>query len=272
MWKNLLVSCYRNSKFKAATSENEHSEAAEQQGSKNISEGSIITTMSATTEASSSVASNELALSLPDPPAPVRTTKEQDMIDLLSITLSTNPSPPHTPLTPPITSNQSGSPLSASPTGQSYPYNAQAFTSNLPYNSYAAPWAQSAPTYPQAQYSSSYPPPPWANSSPNPFTSTGYQVPTAPANTAATPYIMPRQDASSFGSRIGNAPATADKISHANANPRQAASSSSKPYVPSYRLFEDLIELRNADGSLKVSGASANMSSTTNQSMIGRRK
>ncbi|KAM0953777.1 putative TOM1-like protein, plant [Dioscorea sansibarensis] len=262
----------RSSKFKAATSENEYSETAEQQGSKNISEGSIITTSSTTEEASSSVASNELALSLPDPPAPVRTTKEQDMIDLLSITLSTNPSPPHTPLTPPITSDHSGSPLPASPTGQGYPYNAQAFTSNVPYNSYAAPWAQSAPAHPQAQYSSSYPPPPWANSSPNPFTSTGYQAPAAPANTAATPYIMPRQNASSFGSRIGNTPATTDKVSHANANPRQAASSSSKPYVPSYRLFEDLIELRNADGSLKVSGTSANMSTTTNQSMIGGRK
>ncbi|KAJ0978423.1 hypothetical protein J5N97_013897 [Dioscorea zingiberensis] len=31
-----------------------------------------------------------------------------------------------------------------------------------------------------------------------------------------------------------------------------------KPYVPSYRLFEDLIELRNPDGSLKNSGESIN--------------
>ncbi|KAJ0979266.1 hypothetical protein J5N97_014740 [Dioscorea zingiberensis] len=273
----------RNSKFRAATSEN-----AEQQGSNNSSGGAIITTSSTSTEASSSVASNELALALPDPPAPVRTTKEQDMIDLLSITLSTNPSPPHTPLTPvatnhsgsplpasptpltpPVASNHSGSPFPASPNGQGYPYNTQVFTSNVPYNGYAAPWAQPAPSYPQTQYSSSYPPPPWANPNPNPFISTGYQVPAAPTNTA-TPYV-PRQDNNSFSSRINSMPAATTEGVKVNANQRQAGSTASKPYVPSYRLFEDLIELRNADGSLKVSGTSANLS-TPSQGMTSGRK
>ncbi|KAJ0978465.1 hypothetical protein J5N97_013939 [Dioscorea zingiberensis] len=209
-----------------------------------------ISTTSTETEASSSTASN--ALALPDPPTPVRTTKEEDLIDLLSITLVTNPSSPHTPITPSSTSNFTGSPLSASSNEHGYPYNPQPYTGNqayIPYNSYVAPWAQpapsplqpqlpSAPAPPQPQlqvpqYPSSYPPPPWA-------TPTSYRV---PLQAQVQQYQRP------------DVPAYYNGGDHQQLNVNQRTlvpGIPPKPYVPSYRLFEDLIELRNPDGSLKV--------------------
>ncbi|KAG2691054.1 hypothetical protein I3760_09G218100 [Carya illinoinensis] len=87
------------------------------------------------------------ALALPDPPAQIRTTKEQDMIDLLSITLSTVSASPHTPHTP-SASNQNKNQIPISPSAQGYPHASQTYPGNqgkLPYNSYVVPWAQPQP-------------------------------------------------------------------------------------------------------------------------------
>ena len=144
---------------------------------------------------SPSPAPSSNALALSDPPAPVKTSseKEQDLIDLLSITLVPDPSPPHTPsaptVSPPVVPQQ-------------------AFT---PYNSYVAPWAQQIhPAQYQSQQqqfsqsSSTYPPPPWAS-----------------GEAGATSVSPPK--------KINSPTATA----------------TSKPsFVPSYRLFEDLVDLR----------------------------
>lgn len=87
------------------------------------------------------------ALVLRDPPAPAKTTNEQDIIELLSITLSTVS--PQAPQTPAQNVNQ----RSASPTNQE-----NSHTSSEPYpgyqsqtfNSYVAPWARSQ-SQPQPQ-------------------------------------------------------------------------------------------------------------------------
>ena len=79
------------------------------------------------------------ALALTDPPAPVRTMKEQDMIDFLSLTLSTSTSP-HTP---PVSKTMPQ--IHVSSNTQGYPYVSQTYPVNhgpIPYNSYVVPWAQ----------------------------------------------------------------------------------------------------------------------------------
>ncbi|XVF65905.1 hypothetical protein PTKIN_Ptkin09bG0288300 [Pterospermum kingtungense] len=92
--------------------------------------------------------SNALALALADPPAPVKSTKEQDLIDLLSLTLSTSASPPHTTPTP-AASHPNMHQVPVPPSSQGYPYaSSQSYPGSqgqLPYNSYVVPWAQPQP-------------------------------------------------------------------------------------------------------------------------------
>ncbi|RWR92177.1 target of Myb protein 1-like protein [Cinnamomum micranthum f. kanehirae] len=112
------------------------------------------------------------ALALPDPPAPVRTTrKEQDMIELLSITLCTDLSSPRTTLNPP---SSSSAPLTPPPpsheaepqaflNGQGYPSSSQnnsVHQGQISYDSYVVPWAQpqSQPQRQPLPYTSSYSP------------------------------------------------------------------------------------------------------------------
>jgi len=131
-------------------------------------------------------------------------TKEQDMIDLLSLTLYSPPEPSTDSSTqsqngaqPSVSSNGPEVPSNYQPAvanGANYPANNQAYPTTqgyLPYNNYVAPWAQTGPvsqpgayqTQPQ-QYVSSYPAPPWvmpanANST-NPFQPATYQMPNPP--------------------------------------------------------------------------------------------
>ncbi|KAK1562012.1 hypothetical protein Q3G72_004895 [Acer saccharum] len=107
-----------------------------------------------------STATPSNALALPDPPVPVRTTKEQDMIDLLSITLSTTSTSPHTPHTPSASNNHSTHQVPTLPNTQGHPYASQTYPANQghgPYSNYVAPWAQ-----PQSQPLSQSPPQPQA--------------------------------------------------------------------------------------------------------------
>ncbi|XP_039001902.1 TOM1-like protein 6 isoform X2 [Hibiscus syriacus] len=96
---------------------------------------------SSVSTASTTIPSN--ALALPDPPAPVRTSKDQDLIDLLSLTLSTtSASTPHTPPTP---SSSHQNMHQGTPNSQGYPYASQTYTGSqglAAYNSYVVPWAQ----------------------------------------------------------------------------------------------------------------------------------
>ncbi|XP_022733763.1 TOM1-like protein 6 isoform X2 [Durio zibethinus] len=97
--------------------------------------------------ASASTPSNALALPDAPAPAPVRTTKEQDLIDLLSLTLSTSASFPPTPPTP-SASHQNIHQVPVPPSTEGYPYASLAYPGSqgqLPYNSYVVPWAQPHP-------------------------------------------------------------------------------------------------------------------------------
>ncbi|XP_062231651.1 TOM1-like protein 6 isoform X2 [Phragmites australis] len=164
---------------------------------------------------SSSVASNAL-VPLDSTPVSGTRTKEQDMIDLLSLTLY---SPPEESADS-STQNQNGTQQSVmsngpevlpnyQPTaanGANYPSNNQAYPTNkgyAPYNNYVAPWAQTGqgaqpvayPTQPP-QYGSSYPAPPWAMpasaNSTNPFHPATYQMPN-PHVASVAPTTYPTQ-------------------------------------------------------------------------------
>ncbi|XP_038903947.1 TOM1-like protein 6 isoform X2 [Benincasa hispida] len=105
----------------------------------------LVSTGNAVTSSMPASSNTCTALALPDPPAPVKTSKEQDMIDLLSITLSTSSTSPHTPLTPPASSqNTHQVPVSSSNT-QRYHHQHSASEGQVPYNSYVVPWAQPGP-------------------------------------------------------------------------------------------------------------------------------
>ncbi|GMI64466.1 hypothetical protein HRI_000115900 [Hibiscus trionum] len=283
--------------------------------------------------ASTSIPSN--ALALPDPPAPVRTSKEQDLIDLLSLTLSTtSASTPHTPPTPSV-SHQNMHQGPVTPNSQGYPYASQTYPGSqgpMAYNSYVVPWAQPQtpsqttvqpqyhspqdtqaspqvdPQYqsqtqfqaePQAQNQSNspsqaqpqfqpqspspqygYPPPPWA-ATPGYFSgqnhhSSANMFSTPRANTAASnspTATRPMQHDNSFPARG----AAMNGDSWTSTGPRSSApATGQKPFIPSYRLFEDLNVLGNGDGRLKMtsgSSTSPNLAGSSNtQGMVGGRK
>ncbi|KAL4392896.1 hypothetical protein S83_010757 [Arachis hypogaea] len=91
-------------------------------------------------DSSTTVPSN--ALALPDPPAPVSTGKDQDIIDLLSLTLSLTPSTPQENYTSSATSVE-GMHQAANPsTTEGYSNAPQTYPGNKQYNSYVAPWAR----------------------------------------------------------------------------------------------------------------------------------
>ncbi|KAI3971777.1 hypothetical protein MKW92_020793 [Papaver armeniacum] len=107
-----------------------------------------------------STSSPSNALVLTTPPPAVRTstaTKEQDIIDLLSITLSTTSVSPHAPQP---NTNQTMNQVPYSTTTEGNPYGSQVYTENqgqATYSNYVAPWAQ-----PQQQQWVAPQPQPWA--------------------------------------------------------------------------------------------------------------
>lgn len=254
-------------------------------------------------ESSSTMALNN-ALVLANPPTPVRTTKEQDIIDLLSITLSTSTSSPQHPQTPPASLNQNLHEGSIPSTQDNNSHVSHAYVGNQgqAFNSYVAPWAQPQPQFePRAeprqltqnsetlqsqhssqyysqrepqlqlrpqpqptlnQHSSGYPPPPWAAtpgyfSNPNPLSRSPYAYSTAPVNSSI----------SSQGTRtsqhINSIPVTGSNVSVTNGDAR-VASGGQKPFIPSYRLFEDLNVLGNTEGKFKTTSNSGPPLSGTN--------
>ncbi|XP_048609452.1 TOM1-like protein 6 isoform X2 [Brassica napus] len=302
------------------------------------------TPASVTTDPASSESHNALALALPDPPPPVNTTREQDMIDLLSLALTSAPPPPSSqPAPPPTVSDQ----------------NTHVYPQAVPqFESYVAPWAQpqqpqqqhpqahqgysqpqqpqtqqgySQPQQPQTQQGYSqpqqiqtqqgysqpqqiqtqqgyshpqqqiqthqgysqpqqtqtqqgthpqqqaqfqmqpqarpqspfeYPPPPWASTSAN-----AYYTPRANATASYTETSAGRtlQQSNSFPARTGDPQATS-----AASNP--GVSGGQKPFVPSYRLFEDLDVFGSTEGKHNNKSTNSNNASQAQQSMIGGRK
>ncbi|BFG36536.1 hypothetical protein CerSpe_228100 [Prunus speciosa] len=281
---------------------------------------STSSTINPSSSTATSVPSN--ALALPDPPAQVKTTKEQDMIDLLSITLSTTAASPdttpHAPASNPPAAPSNGNahqvPVSASVQGNPYP--SQPYPGNLgmaSQNSYVVPWAQPQPqlqqqfrpqlqpqtqpqfqsqfqpqTQPQfqsqfqPQYSSGYPPPPWAatpgysNNQNHLSANNTFSTPRANATTSYMPAqgARPLQHFSSFPARGINGSDNNGGFPVIPGPRSPAPAAGQKPFVPSYRLFEDLNVFGNADGKFKMtnSNTSSGLSGTAGQGMVGGRK
>nr|GMC85904.1 TOM1-like protein 6 [Ipomoea batatas] len=238
------------------------------------------------------------ALIVIDPPEPTKATKEQEIIEQLSITLASS-MPPDTPETSVPTSaetmNQTAPVSCFNPwhnphTPHSYPaHQSQAF------NSYIAPWAQPQPqpqmqTFAQPQFqlqpqsqsmfqqmpqsnghpqfhyqsngqfpqnSSAYTPPPWAptpgyySQSNQSFTPLYMYSTPQPATTSSTPY-----PANSFPAMGNTSPGL---NGNAQASPRPSAttgpsSPEPKPFIPSYRLFEDLHVWGNGEQNPRTTG------------------
>lgn len=98
------------------------------------------------------------ALVISDPPVPAKTTKEQDMIDFLSLALSTT----GTSSNAPESSTQNNQQAPVSPTGQGSPYAPQTYSGNpgqVAFSSYVAPWAQPQPQIQQQAQLHEQPPP-----------------------------------------------------------------------------------------------------------------
>ncbi|XP_075490297.1 TOM1-like protein 6 [Primulina tabacum] len=205
-------------------------------------------------------------------------TKDQDIIDLLSITLSTE-QPSQTP-TSPVHSTSQGHMPSVSP-GVAFSSEAYPGHPGVAFNNYVAPWAQPRPQHgihsqpeqqplqqPQSslttpqypQYAPTvYPPPPWAStpgyfSNPNP----GPRLP----NT----YETPRPTSSSTPRPLRQESSNGNTI--AISSPRSVApNAGQKPFIPSYRLFEDLNVFGSTDGGFKAtSHSSPSLSGSTNHS------
>ncbi|KAJ0681310.1 putative TOM1-like protein, plant [Helianthus annuus] len=204
--------------------------------------------------------SMSMALTVTDPPPPVNTTRADDMIDFLSLTLSsvTTTSPPSQPppaATTPTQNIEQSPPVPAAP--QTYPYQTQ-----QPSNSYVVPWAQSEPQpQPQPQpQPMGYIPPPWAATpgyyANNPYASYTYAPPT---------YNIPPQQVNNVPAQQVNSYSNNLRAAGMNGDGR-VGSGQSQPFIPSYRLFEDL----NVLGNQKTSGTSSGSSS--GQSMMSGKK
>ncbi|CAL5094295.1 unnamed protein product [Urochloa decumbens] len=246
----------RNSRFRSTNSESASSSLGT--SSSTIHEGVPSSAASVPSTTSPSIPSN--ALSLPDPPAPVRTSPEdQVMSDLLALTISSNSSPPYTPVRPEPALNQGGSTASDHP--QPYHVNQGHASAH-----YAAPWAQpqsqtagiqqQTPSQSHLAFNSfAYPPPPWASqdsieSDPFVVASSQHQSSyNSPIN--VPPNLRPLQQSHSFAVPLR----TASLDSPINRNLKQPLSAGArKPsYVSSNKFFDDLLE-KNSDGSLKVGG------------------
>lgn len=235
-------------------------------------------------------------------------TKEQDMIDLLSLTLYSPESSEDSSTQnqngsqPSVTSNGSETLPSYQPAvanGANYPANTQVYPTNqgyVPYNNYVAPWAQTGPvaqpgaysTQPQ-QYVSSNPAPPWAMpasaNSANPFQPVTYQTPNTPAASVApsaapsaqhvpSPAPTPVQ---SYNFSIpqtytGSNVATNARV-NGNQRPKETPVAAARPYYMPDNLFGDLIDVKSFGAGSKISRSTSMPSPKGGgQPMIGRNK
>ncbi|XP_011095099.1 TOM1-like protein 2 isoform X1 [Sesamum indicum] len=250
-------------------------------------------------------------------------TKDQDIIDLLSITLS-----------PATSTEQTSQQIPASPVhtpghnpsvSPGVAVSSDAYSGNLgsPFNGYIAPWAQpqpqpprqsqpERPSYPEfqaqpqhhtqpwpqpqpqpqhhtqpwlqlqrqphpqpqpqpqtqaqlhPQLASGYPPPPWA-------ATPGYFSNQNPESRLTYTYSTPKPP-SSNPRPLQHEPINGE--AQINSSPRPAASNAGqRPFIPSYRLFEDLNVFGNTEGRFKSSSnASPSLLGSNNQNAVGGRK
>ncbi|KAL0375415.1 UNVERIFIED_CONTAM: TOM1-like protein 6 [Sesamum radiatum] len=268
--------------------------------------------MAAISEAPSSPSMSNALVPISAPPS-VRT-KDQDIIDLLTITLSPATSTEQISQQAPVSPvHTPGHNPSVSP---GVTVSSDAYSGNLgsPFNSYIAPWAQpqpprpsqaERPSYPQfqaqpqhhtqpwpqpqpqhhaqpwlqpqpqpqprpqaqlhPQLASGYPPPPWA-------ATPGYFSNQNPESRLPYTYSTPTP-ASSSNPR----PLQHESISgevQINSSTRSAASNAGqRPFIPSYRLFEDLNVFGNTEGRFKSTGnASPSLLGSNSQNAVGGRK
>ncbi|EOA22786.1 hypothetical protein CARUB_v10003503mg [Capsella rubella] len=186
-------------------------------------------------------------LALFDTTTTATTKSEQDIIELLSLTLSTTalPSPQAQP--------------QIQPQAQPSSY----FTDdNILMNSYVVPWAQSQAD-PQVPKMAQFAPPvpqfqPWLPQQQQPF-SYGYPQP-------QWSNVQVNSNDTTLWSQGGNENKIFERnLQYSNSFPARAAGTSGaaavaavdgqpmRPYVPPYKLFEDLNVLRNADGGVRSS-------------------
>uniref|UniRef100_A0ACD5W268 Uncharacterized protein n=1 Tax=Avena sativa TaxID=4498 RepID=A0ACD5W268_AVESA len=215
-------------------------------------------------------------------------TKEQDLIDLLSLTLCTPTDETSTDSSAP---SQNGRQQPAVADGQENPTGVpqypstnhpdpvnQGYTPHI--SNYTAPWAQTGPYPSQAPaYASGYPEPPWATPptvNSNPFQPTGYQEQLPPtyspsiASYTSPSASQPTQQFSSVGSPTNNGLTMPQAPAYGNQQPRDSSAAASKPYYILDNLFGDLIDLKSSGGGNKM-GTSLG-SSNGGQPMIGGKK
>ncbi|KAI3676193.1 hypothetical protein L1987_85794 [Smallanthus sonchifolius] len=188
--------------------------------------------------------SMSMDLTLTDPPPPMNTTRADDMIDFLSLTLSSvnSTSPPSQSQPPLATPNIDQSPLVSAPT-QTYP--------EQPSNSYVVRWAQSEP---QPQFQAQpmgYIPPPWA-ATPGYYTNNLYA--------SSAPYTYAPPSYSNIPSQQVNSLRAAGM--NGDGQVRSNTAGQNPSFIPSYRLFEDL----------NVLGSGTSSGSSSGQSMMGGKK
>ncbi|KAE8714452.1 hypothetical protein F3Y22_tig00110195pilonHSYRG00033 [Hibiscus syriacus] len=272
--------------------------------------------------ASTSIPSN--ALALPDPPAPVRTSKEQDLIDLLSLTLSTtSASTPHTPPMPSV-SHQNMHQGPVTPNSQGYPYASlnsshsiiphRIHKQNLRWTTHNLNPRSSSKQNPKLKTSQIHrlrpklgsKQKPDLNSSQNPHPNP-ISAPSTSANSSSAPSTTPNSKlviqttsiSTKFSASIRVSPFTIGcysrdtttatrPLQHNSSLPARGTNGGSpmngdswtstgpatgqKPFIPSYRLFEDLNVLGNADRGHKMTNSSStshSLSGTNTLSMVG---
>ncbi|KAH6757140.1 ENTH/VHS/GAT family protein [Perilla frutescens var. hirtella] len=264
-----------------------------------------------------------------DAPASVET-KDQNIIELLSIVLSTGASTEQTSQNSPV--HPPNHMPSTSP-GITFSSEAYPGSNGFAVNNYVAPWAQPQPQpqpqpqqqpqvhpyqqpQPYAQPQSSYQPQPTSlpqNAPPNQFQpqppvnhqpeqqqpqyQQQYQYTTQPSPSlspspqnpqyayppppwAATPgYFTSNQNSMSRPTYTHSStprPNGVTRYDYANGEVQAssaAVNAGQKPFVPSYRLFEDLDVFGNADGRFRpTSNATPSLSGSTSQNMVGGRK
>lgn len=240
-----------------------------------ITESSTISQPSTSTisEPSTSVPSN--SLSLPDPPGPLKTSsKDDDIMNLLSLSLAPQSSSPLAPTTPTMTpfstSNQNPSPITSPVNSYAVPWvlpqpqeslnkTSSPITSPVNQgNSYAMPWVppQAQPQPQESAVPTSYPPPPWEIDTPADVES----VP-APAPGVQYPVNSP-----SHGMR------PTQQFGSVESRPNIPGAQPRPSYVSSNTFFGDLVDFRNADGTVRTTGGVSASTGSPRYSMNSGRK
>lgn len=101
-----------------------------------------------------------------------------------------------------------------------------------------------------------------------------FSTPRASSNATYTPVYRPLQQNNSFPSREINGSAIHGDSATSTAIQNPASTAGQKPFVPSYRLFEDLNVFGTTDGRLKMtsSSMSSSLTGTSGSSMVGGSK